>query len=175
MFSSCEPAEYRHWLLGCRDCPRGCAECKGKFIGGANCLRCSSNIFEADGDCFFCAEGEYVLQDSELECVPCNYGTPYCTACELMNGKCSACASTFVLDSNFACVCASGDTLNEPVGLCETTAVCDDDEYVDNTNSCADCIPYCESCTDGLTCDTCATGHEGLTCETCENGYYPTF
>ena len=86
LFSSCESAEYRHWLFGCRDCPSGCVECEGKFIGSPDCLRCSTGIFTADGECFSCDEGEYAAQGSELECVSCDELTPYCTACELMTG-----------------------------------------------------------------------------------------
>ena len=148
LFPSCEPAEYRHWLLGCRSCPSECDVCKNRFVGRAKCVGCSTKIIDADGECFYCAEGEYVTQGDAPECVSCDELTPYCIACELMTGKCSACASPLSLDSKFACACPSGQTYNEAKERCETSSTCTAAQYIDNMNSCVDCSSNCDVCTD---------------------------
>jgi len=45
IFGDCEANQYKHWLLGCRDCEVTCKICEGKFFGGSDCLACKTKRF----------------------------------------------------------------------------------------------------------------------------------
>jgi hypothetical protein len=81
IFGSCEPGQYKHWLLGCRDCATGCDVCSGRFIGGSKCKSCPEGVIDTENKCVSCDADQYlILNDDGNTCGSCA-DTEHCTAC----------------------------------------------------------------------------------------------
>ena len=106
IFGKCEPKQYKHWLLGCRDCQEGCDECEGRFIGRSKCVTCPEGVIDDENKCVPCDADQYVMEQGESNvCESCSSNTPHCKTCKNFSGVCSACESPYTLNELKECSC----------------------------------------------------------------------
>lgn len=147
--------------MKCRPCPENCDDCSSETV----CTTCSGIFTLSSGECtcgytatlangcVSCVTGEYY--DGINSCLTCPHDN--CSACSSPDGDCTTCASTYTVQSDGTCTCATGYFLQS--SSCVAYTDCGSGWYNDGANTCLECGVNCAECDDTTAdCTSCSSG-----------------
>jgi hypothetical protein len=153
---------YSSFLKRCVNCASNCSACSDTLT----CTTCDVPYTLDNGLCV-CSG----FTDNNKNCVVCGSGAKYfdgsacqdcssnCDACSTPSGQCTTCASTFQIQSDGTCACATGYYVGSSGSCIQATVQCGTGQYNNGQDVCTTCGENCDACADFTgECTTCTDG-----------------